>query len=252
MIRSWPASGVPAGTFQDVTGRVGWATVGQDPSAPHFSPDGHWWWDGMAWRPVAPTAPSQGMSTGAIVALIAGVAIFVLVVVSVLSYVAFTRIDASLRSGNNSPANAIPCDLLEHTRVHYHAALQILDGGTPIAVPTALGRTDRCSYWLHLHAGEPGVIHIEAPNDRVFTLGDFFGVWSMWAGAKELIDAKHVSTISLSSDQKLFVYVDSGDGPQAYAGDPGAVVLKEHEVITLEIAPPTVNPPPAFDWPLGF
>src|SRR3954463_14840472 len=105
----------------------------QDPRAPHYSPDGHWWWDGMAWRPVAPISqPSRGLSTGAIVALIAGGAIFVLIVVSVLSYVAFSRIDASLRSSNTSPANVIPCDGLEHTQVHYHAALQILLGGTPI------------------------------------------------------------------------------------------------------------------------
>ncbi|HEY6117940.1 MAG TPA: hypothetical protein VI172_18475, partial [Candidatus Dormibacteraeota bacterium] len=36
------------------------------------------------------------------------------------------------------------------------------------------------------------------------------------------------------------------------AGDPGAIVLKEHEVITLEITPPAITPPPAFDWPPGF
>ena len=206
----------------------------------------------MAWRPVPPNRPSLGMSTGAIVALIAGGAIFVLIAVSVLSFVAFTRIDAGLRSGNTSSANAIPCDLLEHTQVHYHAALQILNGGTAIPIPTNLGRTSSCSYWLHMHTGEPGIIHIEAPTDRTFTLGDFFQVWSRWAGEKELIDASHVSTISLRSDQKLLVYVDSGGGPQAYSGDPGKIVLKDHEVITLEVTPPTQDPPPAFDWPAGF
>ena len=207
----------------------------------------------MAWRPVAPVRPSGGgLSTGAIVALIAGVAIVVLITVSVLSFLAFKSIDASLRPNITPPANAIPCDRLQQTQVHYHAALQILDAGTPISIPTDLGRTDSCYYWLHLHTGEPGIIHVEAPNDRTFTLGDFFQVWSMWAGKKEFIDASHVSTISLRSDQKLLVYVDSGDGPQAYSGDPGRIVLKEHEVITLEVAPPTVNPPPAFDWPPGF
>ena len=206
----------------------------------------------MAWRPVAPAPPQGGISTGAIVALIAGGAIFVLIVVSVLSYLAFTRIDASLRSGSNTSANAIPCDLLQHTQVHYHAELQILDGGKPVAIPTDVGRTSTCYYWLHMHAGEPGIIHVESPLDRPFTLGEFFGVWSMWAGEKELLDATHVSTISLRSDQKLLVYVDSGDGPQVYTGDPGAIVLKGHEVITLEITPPAVNPPPAFDWPPGF
>ena len=192
------------------------------------------------------------MSTGAMVALIAGGAIVVLITVAVLSYVAFTRIDAGLRTGNTSPANAIPCDRLSSTQVHYHAALQILVGGTPIPIPTDLGRTASCTYWLHMHTGEPGIIHVEAPTDRTFTLGDFFGVWSMWAGEKELIDTRHVSTISLRSDQKLLVFVDSGDGAQAYAGNPGGIVIREHEVITLEVTPPTVTPPPAFDWPPGF
>jgi len=227
--------------------------VAQDPRAPHYSPDGHWWWDGTAWRAVAAAPrPAGGLSTGAVVALIAGGAIVVLVTATVLSYLAFMRLDASLKSGNTPTASAVPCDLLEHTQVHYHAALQILDGGTPVEIPTDLGRSSACFYWLHLHTGEPGVIHVEAPDDRTFTLGDFFGVWSMWSGQKELIDRTHVSTIALRGGQKLAVYVDTGDGPQAYSGDPGAIVLKEHEVITLEITPPAITPPPAFDWPPGF
>jgi len=153
------------------------------------------------------------------VALIAGGAIVVLVTATVLSYLAFMRLDASLKSGNTPTASAVPCDLLEHTQVHYHAALQILDGGTPVEIPTDLGRSSACFYWLHLHTGEPGVIHVEAPDDRTFTLGDFFGVWSMWSGQKELIDRTHVSTIALRGGQKLAVYVDTGDGPQEYSGD---------------------------------
>jgi hypothetical protein len=197
--------------------------------------------------------PKSGVSTGVIVALIAGGAIFVLIAVAVLSFVAFNRIDAGLKSGNTTPpANAIPCDLLEHTQVHYHAELQILNAGAPVTIPTDVGRTDACYYWLHLHTGEPGIIHVEAPDDRTFTLGQFFQVWSLWSGQKELIDSRHVSTISLSSSQRLAVYVDTGDGAQAYTGDPGDIVLKEHEVITLEITPPTVDPPPAYDWPPGF
>jgi hypothetical protein len=226
--------------------------VSQDPRAPHYSPDGHWWWDGMAWRPAAPVRPSGGMSTRAIVALIAGGVVLVLITVSVLSFVAFQRIDASLRSDNTSSANTIPCDKLEQTQVHYHAALQILDGGSAVSIPTNLGRTQSCYYWLHMHTGEQGIIHVEAPDDRTFTLGDFFQVWSRWAGDKEFIDRTHVSTISLGSDQKLLVYVDSGSGPQLYTGDPGTIVLKEHEVITLEVTPPTLTAPPAFDWPPGF
>jgi hypothetical protein len=63
-----------------------------------------------------------------------------------------------------------------------------------------------------------------------------------------------VSTIALTADQRLVVYIDlqEGTGPQVYTGDPKAIVLKNHEVITLEITPPTVVPPPSFTFSPGL
>jgi hypothetical protein len=151
-------------------------------------------------------------------------------------------------------ANGIPCDAGEHTQIHYHAALQILYQGNPMSIPTDVGRLSTCFYWLHVHAESPGVIHIEAPKGRTFTLGDFFKVWAASKRTPEPLDATHVSSFTLTADQKLIVYVDPGDGtgPQVYTGDPAAIVLKEKEVITLEITPPTVNPPPKFTFPTGL
>ena len=40
--------------------------------------------------------------------------------------------------------------------------------------PVAVGGT--CYYWLHTHAPD-GVIHIESPTERVYTLGQFFDEW---------------------------------------------------------------------------
>jgi hypothetical protein len=37
-----------------------------------------------------------------------------------------------------------------------------------------------------------------------------------------------------------------------YTGDPNAIVLKSHEVITLEITPPAVTPPPPFTFASGL
>jgi hypothetical protein len=230
--------------------------MGLDPRAPRYSPDGQWWWDGAAWRPVAPQpapAPTSGrISTGATIAFVAGAVVVVIVTVAILGYIGLQRLNASLTPSPVVAANTIPCDQLEHTQVHYHAALQILDAGSSVAIPTDLGRTTGCYYWLHMHTGEPGIIHIEAPNDRPFTLSDFFSVWSMWSGQKELLDATHVSDIALTDGQRLVVYVDDGTGAHVSLGDPGSIVLREHEVITLEIAPPNQNPPPAFRWPAGF
>ena len=243
-----------------------------------FSPDGYWWWDGAGWKPalspdgswrwtgqawipaVAAQPTRRGLSTGALVGLVAGVTAVVLVVVAVLSYVAVSRFSSQTPAVIQTPAGAqgastsIPCDRLEHTQVHYHTALQILYQGRSVGIPTAVGRTGLCYYWLHMHSGEPGIIHVEAPGDRTFTLGDFFAVWGAWGGKAQPLDSAHVSSFVLARDQRLVVYVDrgSGEGPQLFTGDPKTIVLDNHEVITLEISPPTIVPPPAFTWPAGF
>ena len=164
-----------------------------------------------------------------------------------------------------APVNAagIPCDQLEHTQVHYHTALQIVYQGNVLPIPANIGISGNptaptCFYWLHVHAQNPNVIHVEAPANQTFTLGQFFAVWSEWSkaagGPNEPLDSTHVSTLTLTPDQKLVVYIDlqDGKGAQRYTGDPKAIVLKSHEVITLEITPPTVTPPPAFTFTSGL
>jgi hypothetical protein len=157
-------------------------------------------------------------------------------------------------------AAGIPCDQLEHTQTHYHAAVQIIHEGVLTPLPGNIGIvTDSaggvsCYYWLHVHAANKDVIHIESPANDTFNLGQFFSVWSTWSknsgGPNEPLDATHVSTFTLTPDEKLYVYVDAGDGkgPQLFTGDPKTIVLSKHEVISLEITSGTPSPPPAFDW----
>ena len=232
---------------------------------PAISPDRRWRWDGRAWIAIGETRPTSGLSTGALVTLIASGAVVVLVVVSVLAYIGFSRF-SSQSSGGVFPSatgppvptgaastGAIPCDQLEHTQVHYHIVLRILNQGNPVPIPTDVGRTASCYYWLHMHTGEPGIIHVESPGDRIFSLGDFFEVWGAWARKPQPLDSTHVSSFTLTADQKLLVYVerDDGLGPVAFPGDPKAIVLRPREIITLEIAPPTVSPVGS-PFPSGF
>jgi hypothetical protein len=157
----------------------------------------------------------------------------------------------------------VPCDRGEHTQVHYHAAVQIMYQGQVVNLPDNAGiwgdpSNPTCYYWLHVHPGNQNVVHIESPATQTFTLGQFFSIWNAWSTAKgdpgERLDAKHVASFTLAADQKLAVYIDlqDGKGPQPYTGDPKAILLKNHEVITLEITPPEVNPPPSFTFTSGL
>jgi hypothetical protein len=170
---------------------------------------------------------------------------------------------ANNKSSAPQIAAGVPCDQLEHSQVHYHAALQIVYQGNVLPIPANIGisgdpAAPTCFYWLHVHAANQNVIHIESPASQTFTLGQFFAVWSTWNKAQGLsnepLDATHVSTLTLTPDEKLVVYIDlqDGKGPQVYTGDPKAIVLKAHEVITLEITPPAVTPPPAFTFTSGL
>jgi hypothetical protein len=170
---------------------------------------------------------------------------------------------ANNKSSAPQVAGGVPCDQLEHSQVHYHAAVQIVYQGNVLPIPASIGITGdpaspTCFYWLHVHAANQNVIHIESPATQTFTLGQFFAVWSTWSKAKggpnEPLNATHVSTLTLTPDEKLVVYIDlqDGKGPQPYTGDPNAIVLKSHEVITLEITPPAVTPPPSFTFTSGL
>ncbi len=149
--------------------------------------------------------------------------------------------------------------------MHYHTALQIIYHGVTTNLTDNIGiQTDStganvsCYYWLHVHAQNKNVIHIESPANDTFTLGQFFDVWNAWSQANgkgaQKLDATHVSTFTVGAGDKVVTYIDLGDGKgaQPYTGDLRSIPLKSHEVITIEITPPDVNPPPPFTFQSGL
>ncbi|TMD73672.1 MAG: hypothetical protein E6I82_06920 [Chloroflexi bacterium] len=194
-----------------------------------------------------------------------GVPLLPIVVGSILGVLAIALIGLIVYYERPQPGPAavagVPCDRLEHSQVHYHAALQIVYNGNVVNLPDdagiqrdSTGTNVTCYYWLHVHAANKNVIHIESPASDTFTVGQFFDVMNSWSQANgkpaQKLDASHVSTFTIGPDQKVVTYVDLGDGkgPQLHEGDPRAIQLKSHEVVTIEITPPDVKPPPAFDW----
>ena len=125
----------------------------------------------------------------------------------------------------------------EHLESHYHAHLTLLRDGKTVKVPALIGidLQHECLYWLHTHDAT-GIVHIESPDTRTYTLGQFFDVWGQPLSATR--------AASLSGKLKVFV------ASRRVSGDPRVIVLKPHELITIEQGR-TVEPPP-FRFPAGL
>jgi len=139
------------------------------------------------------------------------------------------------------PTDSISCDGLEQTASHYHAHVTIYIDGNRASIPATIGiapPTDNpsCFYWLHTHTSD-GVIHIEAPSGRSFTLGNFFDIWG-----------KRFSQLDYPGQ------LDQSDGWQAFVnGKPfkgvfRTIPLQSHTLITLAFNSPGVQPDTSFNW----
>jgi hypothetical protein len=137
------------------------------------------------------------------------------------------------------PVKGITCDAGEGQRVHIHQHLAIFDHGVPVTIPAYIGipQMARCIYWLHTHTPD-GIIHIEAPVDRSFTLGDFFAVWG------QPLDRAHAAGATVRRGETMRVWVNG----QVFAGDPAAIPLDPHSDIVIQVGPPFTKPAAYTNW----
>jgi hypothetical protein len=204
-------------------------------------------------------APVKSSTDVPILAVVVG-AVLLVAFVGILIFALRSHNSSTFAPSVKGSSATIPCDNLEHTQVHYHTAIQIVDAqGTLHPIPGGVGivgdeTSPTCFYWLHVHSANKDVIHIESPSQDVFTLGDFFKIWNAWStfsgGPPERLDTTHVSTLTVDTGQQMVVYIDlnDGKGPQVYNGDPATIPLKSHETVTIEIVSGKPATPPSFDW----
>jgi hypothetical protein len=73
--------------------------------------------------------------------------------------------------------DGIQCNVSEQFLFHIHTHVDIFVNGKHIYIPPQIGIIPgKCIYWMHTHDGS-GIIHIESPIKRDFTLGQFFDLW---------------------------------------------------------------------------
>jgi hypothetical protein len=138
--------------------------------------------------------------------------------------------------------DGISCGPTEQLAYHIHVHLQVYGDGSAHALPAGVGipgsvaeQTSEgpvaaggdCIYWLHTHAPD-GVIHIESPTPRIYTLGNFFDVWHQPLGANQVAGATG----------RVTAFVNG----QPWTKDPRAIPLVPHAVIELAVGTPV----PAF------
>ena len=82
--------------------------------------------------------------------------------------------------GNKLTVNGIECHNSEHFDLHIHTKLVIMIDNQLYPIPANVGIIpEKCIYWLHTHDNS-GLIHIESPIKRNFTLGDFLQIWKLF------------------------------------------------------------------------
>ncbi len=147
------------------------------------------------------------------------------------------KLSDTAAGGQGQPVDGIPCENMEVGVLHIHSHLTLIYNGTQVQVPEYIGfapsANGGCLYWLHTH-GPDGIIHVEAgdvsaPAGGPYTLGMFFDIWGQPLSRTQIGPFK--------GDVTAFV------NGVPYAGTLGAIPLRAHQRITLEVGNPVVPPP---------
>ena len=134
--------------------------------------------------------------------------------------------------------DGIQCGSKEQLQYHIHAHLTVFVNGVPRSVPGGIGipgsqvqQTNfgpyavggKCIYWLHTHAPD-GVIHVESPSQRIYTLGNFFDEWHQPLTATQVGLAHGTVTATVNG--------------KTWTKDVRSIPLDPHAVIQLSVGEP--------------
>ncbi|MCW3043913.1 MAG: hypothetical protein JWL57_2071 [Actinobacteria bacterium] len=147
------------------------------------------------------------------------------------------------KAATGQDVDGIKCETAERVTYHIHAHLAVYVDGKPRQVPFGIGIPDpvtqnangfpfvvsgKCFYWLHTHMSD-GIIHVESPSARGYTLGEFFDIWGQ--------------PLSTTQAGPVTGTVTAFYRGRPYTGsDLRAIPLTAHADIQLDIGTPLVAP----------
>ena len=153
---------------------------------------------------------------------------------------------APATAATGQTVDGIQCQTSEQVAYHIHAHLAVFADGQGRRVPLGIGipnaRVDNtgpepfvvggsCFYWLHTHTTD-GVVHIESPDQRTYTLGNFFD-----------ISGQPLSAAQVGGDRGAVTAYVNG---QRYTGDPREIPLTAHAVVQLDVGTDVAPRPYSF------
>src|SRR5215831_14642567 len=182
------------------------------------------------------------------VAVLAAIALVVLAVISFAGGRTAAPVAQPVRGmATGATVDGIACQTSEQVAYHIHSHLTIYASGVRQVVTAGIGipgpqqvvngfvEGGKCLYWLHTH-DTTGIIHVESPAQRVYTLGQFFDVWGQ--------------PLSNTQAGRATGHVTAFVNGKRFAGDPRSIKLTPHAVIQLDVG--KIVPPQPFTFQAGL
>ena len=137
-----------------------------------------------------------------------------------------------------------PLSPMEGTAVHIHQHLDLYVDGRKVLVPAGIGIDPAVGY-APLHTHDPsGVIHVESPTVRTYTLGEFLAVWGV------RFTPSCLGGYCAGGGRQLRVFVDG----RADRGDPTTLALAPHQELVVAFGTAAQLPSPipsTYQFPPG-
>ena len=143
-------------------------------------------------------------------------------------------------------ALGLPALSREGTVLHIHQHLDVFVRGRRIAVPAGIGIDAVGGFISPIHTHDAsGIVHVESPDVRTFTLGQLFGVWGV------RLSRRCLGGYCARGADRLRVYADG----RPFAGDPRVLPLAPHAEIVVAFGTPKQLPrplPARYAFPAGL
>ena len=163
---------------------------------------------------------------------------YMMIIIPVIIAVAAACIAVSIlyQPPTGMAIGGIECNRSEQLNYHIHSGLDVFVNGVQQQVPSNIGilSSPSCLYWLHTHS-EDGIIHVEAPGTREFTLGQFLDIWQQ---------TNSTGFFDSVTDMPVTAYVDG----QRFEGDYRTIPLESLRSVVLAYGTPPEDIPAEHDF----